>query len=716
MNKKLLLAGLSLLTAAPLFAQDALSSDNVRKWDPKFDAFVAGQSVPRMTSKGIRTITPQSLLTALVETTDAETVAAFVTEAGFSANIIDPNIVTVTISAGFIKTLAERDDVIYVNATRVFSPSLSNARPETGVTKVTAGEGLETPFTGKGVVLGVIDQGFEYDHLAFKDRVVRYAQPIGTLTTRKPSSDPYDEVGHATHVANIAGGNKVSGTDLEGVATGSELILASSSFESNNIMNLVKAIKTYADGEGKPWVINMSFGGLLGPHDGSTTYDKTLSNLCGEGGILVAAMGNEGGEKIHAYREFNATTTTHYLYYKANTMTNPDKNLYSDVFSSKADGQKHLEIAPVIIYNRKRYQPTAAQLSSSGCYYATGIDKDSQRQYATFQGSTKALSKTVCGSTNGNFMWEVKGGEGDSFHSWLNSSLAAGEFAKTSSITGTYQAEEGDDRYIVGEGAASIPRAIAVASYNAADHYMAISASNSTPRKIDYSSSVGGTGAISKFSSNGPFLGAAAKPAVAAPGGVVLSALSKNATYFNASGDFSHIITNAGKKFYYGCKSGTSMATPMVSGIIALWLEACPTLTPEQIIEVIKKTGRKDDHTGEADDQGWNYRSGYGKIDAYEGLKEVLNIKAGINEMLNSEAPVTLQKSFDDWKVLFNNDESFADIRIYTTGGNLVKSEYIPSPRCGQETVISLDGFAPGVYLFKIQTTASTMTRKVIVK
>ena len=37
-------------------------------------------------------------------------------------------------------------------------------------------------------------------------------------------------------------------------------------------------------------------------------------------------------------------------------------------------------------------------------------------------------------------------------------------------------------------------------------------------------------------------------------------------------------------------ESGTSMSTPVVTGIIALWLQADPTLTPAKIKEVLAAT------------------------------------------------------------------------------------------------------------------------------
>ena len=90
--------------------------------------------------------------------------------------------------------------------------------------------------------------------------------------------------------------------------------------------------------------------------------------------------------------------------------------------------------------------------------------------------------------------------------------------------------------------------------------------------------------------------------------------------------------------------------------------------------------------------------------------------QSGIDETLNSEAPVTISKNHNEWRVLFNNNESFATLQVFNTNGQLVSSEYVDAPRCGTERVVNLANFAPGVYLFKVSTTASSTTRKLVVK
>lgn len=716
MSKKLLLAGVAASLFMGAAAQDITFYPNGRKWAPSLDAYVAGRSLGSM---GVRSMNApaasESSLSIRVTTTDTAAVAGYLRGLGYTADAVTSDIVITDIPARQLKALAGQDAVLYLEQPRQYYPFMSHARTETGVTKVTTGEGLETPYTGKGVVIGVIDQGFEYGHPAFADRVVRWGanSSNGSLTQRQPSRDILDEVGHATHVTNIAAGNAVPGSDNYGIARGADLVLISSDLRNNSVLLQAAAVKSYAESKGQPWVINMSFGSFLGPHDGSTSYDRAMSDLTGEGGIMVAAMGNDGGEFCHAFRTIEDKDTPVYLYLRPSG-GNSSSVIASEVWSTANDGQAHLTIKPVLLHNRKLHDllEEIPQFSSA---FSTGIDPHNNRQYAETSFSLQQVLSALGISANANayFMWQVTGEAGDSFHAWtIPASYEQG--CSFSAKGSPYKTTRGDDSYLVGEGGASIEKAIAVASYNNPLSYIGLDG-----RKYTYDT-IGSEGERSTFSSKGPQIVDRPKPAIAAPGGVVKSALSKYSTYFSSyASDLTDEVTVNGSKYYYGVMSGTSMATPVVTGIVALWLEANPKLTYDQIIGILRETGRRNASvTGAADETGWNAQVGYGKIDAYAGLKKALELAntAGINETLNTEQPVTLQKDADAWRVLFNNDESFAALSLYSLDGTLVRTRRIEAPRRAQEEAVSLAGLTPGVYLFQVKTTSANLTRKLVVR
>ncbi len=725
MKKKFVLASMAALMAMTVNAQKVKMFDQGRKWSPVFDALVEGQTVSRVNAQGKAvTVSPDSLVTVNVSTAAdaAQDVANFIQAEGYEATAPTSQFVSAKIPSRFIASLASETDVVYISQPRQFRTLMSKVRTDVGATKAQEGTGLDTPYDGTGVIVGVIDQGFEFKHPAFTGRVKQWGKSStdGTLRTTAPSTDPTDQVGHATHVTNIAAGNKVDGVDYYGIATGAEIMPMMSSLEDNVILEQAAAVKKYAESQGKPFVLNMSFGSNIGPHDGMTDFDQNMDQLTGQGAIFVAAMGNSGGNAIHVKGEFTSPDENLYAYVEPDRTKNEKGIIISQIWSNLSYNEDpDVAFLPCIYSNGKVYRPTDAQLRtmSAQSLFFLEVSPMTGRCSAAVSGAISDIAKILgVTGTNYYFLWQASGKAGNGFHAWIEDgqeSYTASfvKFSKRDSSTDTQvTASAGDDEYLVGEGGASVPNAIAVASYNTAIGFESMV----TGGRVTYN--VGEVGGISNFTSPGPWLGQYDKPTIAAPGAVVLSAYSKKSNGFDANKNTSlaRSIKVNGNTFYYGQMSGTSMATPVVSGTVALWLQANPDLTPAQVRNILKTTARKDSYTGK--DLTWDKQWGYGKIDAYEGLKEAIRLRTGINETVNSAAPVTLQKGEGEWKVLFNNDESFADIRIVAANGQTLSSQHIASPRHGDEHAVSTATLAPGVYVFQVNTSAAQLTRKMVVK
>jgi len=79
---------------------------------------------------------------------------------------------------------------------------------------------------------------------------------------------------------------------------------------------------------------------------------------------------------------------------------------------------------------------------------------------------------------------------------------------------------------------------------------------------------------------------------------------------------------DASENTYTGRGSGTSYATPSVSGIIALLLEANSNLTPLQVKEVLKHTSElRGEPSAPEVDPYWNREFGYGMVDALASVE-----------------------------------------------------------------------------------------------
>jgi serine protease AprX len=80
---------------------------------------------------------------------------------------------------------------------------------------------------------------------------------------------------------------------------------------------------------------------------------------------------------------------------------------------------------------------------------------------------------------------------------------------------------------------------------------------------------------------------------------------------------------------FYTYSSGTSMATPHVSGVIALMLEANPNLTPSQIKDIIERTSTN--MTGRLE-----WEAGFGHLNAYAAVAEAAGVRKGWGATVNA--------------------------------------------------------------------------------
>lgn len=101
---------------------------------------------------------------------------------------------------------------------------------------------------------------------------------------------------------------------------------------------------------------------------------------------------------------------------------------------------------------------------------------------------------------------------------------------------------------------------------------------------------------------------------------------------------------------FYTSMSGTSMATPHVAGIVALLLEADPTLSPDEIKKVLQ-----DSATNMPGYEAWEVGTGY--VNAYAALETVMFDKSygetvNAYQSFNSNANVTVERI--DFQVDYN--------------------------------------------------------------
>ncbi len=284
---------------------------------------------------------------------------------------------------------------------------------------------------------------------------------------------------------------------------------------------------------------------------------------------------------------------------------------------------------------------------------------------------------------------------------WMYSDIAYSPFSNVTSIPEYSFAQPGHSV----SWPAILPDVIAVGATGYKPTFTNIAGQTNTDME-DFAPTQAGR--ICTFSGCGPTFDNRIKPDVVAPG------LNINAAYNSFYADFETIKKNLtysfpynGKTYYYLAESGTSMASPVVAGAIALWLQAKPDLTPAQILETFQHTCTHPDNTLSYP----NNTYGYGQIDVYQGLLYVLDLPSKIPDLSQHQPQgVTfrlenrqLYADFGDEhpnKIVFN---------VYTLDGKLVLT------RSGHDH-INLSALKDGVYAVQLitdnpRTTGSTLIR-----
>jgi len=155
-----------------------------------------------------------------------------------------------------------------------------------------------------------------------------------------------------------------------------------------------------------------------------------------------------------------------------------------------------------------------------------------------------------------------------------------------------------------------------------------------------------------------------------------------------------------GQEYSLMVMDGTSMATPATSGVIALWLQADPTLTPQRIKEVISRTATHLDNTLEYP----NNIYGHGQIDAYKGLLDILNL-TGIQGLSQSQ-PAGISFSVNGDLLTAEGAADGTAVTIYNLQGAVVRQAIL------QGGIVSLSGLQKGVYAVQLGQLGSTLIRK----
>ncbi len=596
-------------------------------------------------------------------------------------------------------------------------------------------------YTGKGVVVGVMDVGFDLTHPNFIDPVtgnsriaafwdqltkdtVGSTMPVGR-DYRQPSALNIQHSAdgllqtHGTHTLGIAAGGGYH-SPYKGIAFDSDICIVSNAInESIALIDSAdydkyttavdalgfKYIFDYADQQGKPAVASLSEGYPPYIDEEDSLYAAFLDSLSGPGHIIVAAAGNESTSTTYAEKPRGVEAAGAFLsvsrdvaFYRVKTNGSLDISVYAYAKGQEPSDTLHYPAAAIPVDSVRtdtlflRGDTCTIMIES----YPTALTSSAEPDtcYIIYFLANKNLTELP------PLAIVMEGAEA---RGELYGSSSYG-LANRSTDSRWNAATSGHNVH----APACFPSVICVGS---TAHRLGFT--NYKGQYKDYS--YGRTrGQLSPYSSTGPAMNGQMKPQITAPGDNIISSYSS--FYIEANPDANDINSDVehfdyqGRTYAWNANTGTSMATPVVAGVIALWLEAKPDLTPQEVIDALSHTSRHPDSSLDYP----NSKYGYGEIDAYNGLLHILG--AARIEGVSHYQPQLLRISASDGLLQLTCDTpptAPLHVSIYSIGGTLVHDATIHTPLASCQ--IPLTSCRPGLYVVQVSCSIAQYTGSQVV-
>lgn len=465
--------------------------------------------------------------------------------------------------------------------------------------------GLPQGYTGQGVVVGLIDDGIQFNHRAFLDdngntRVKAVYLPNASsanggttvsidgvqmmgyqyTTPSQIANLTCDDTGesHGTHTSGIAAGSHVG--NYSGMAPEADLILCGcgSSLTENAIISSAKYIGWYAQQLGKPCVISISLGSDIGPHDGMGITSRAYTEVANTyGAVILLAAGNEADIIGHAHKTLSSNDDYMAVTNNVSGSWWGSATGACDIWNSTSD---ELQVKVIVGSSQSDWMTNGTFNSVT---VQGGVDAANNR-YELYIESSESSATYVIKGQGGNTISVYT----DCWYSTLSSS--SGSVSGYTITPGTYEGSMCDDM--------TSPKVISVGA------------------QASRSSDGYGQGDVAYFSSYGTDCNGVNQPFITAPGHYVISSINGYDSYQSSSWS----MTYNGQTYKWGQMSGTSMATPCAAGVVALYLQADPTLDVDRVKEVIAETAT----AYPASSSSPIMARGHGIINALDGIEYIL--------------------------------------------------------------------------------------------